>query len=174
MAYGIIFTVMIEFNGAISEKAQLDRLKRVDKNVMRVFIVGLIIIWLILILSDLIFGNVLRELWKEAVLCTVIMIVPTLLTAKMPEKVALRFKIAPHIIITENDLSLEMYSNGKQVWRTRKISKVKKILDCGEVYYIIFKFGDITNSWVCSKSNIVNGTIDKFETLFQSKIVKTK
>ena len=165
---------MIEFNGAISEKAQLDRLKRADKEVMRVFIVGLIIIWLILILSDLIFGNVLRELWKEAVLCTVIMIVPTLLTAKMSEKVALRFKIAPHIIITENDLSLEMYSNGKQVWRTRKISKVKKILDCGEVYYIIFKFGDITNSWVCSKSNIVNGTIDEFETLFQSKIVKTK
>lgn len=166
--------MMIEFNGAISEKAQLDRLKRADKEVMRVFIVGLIIIWLILILSDLIFGNVLRELWKEAVLCTVIMIVPTLLTAKMSEKVALRFKIAPHIIITENDLSLEMYSNGKQVWRTRKISKVKKILDCGEVYYIIFKFGDITNSWVCSKSNIVNGTIDEFETLFQSKIVKTK
>lgn len=165
---------MIEFNGAISEKAQLDRLKRVDKNVMRVFIVGLIIIWLILILSDLFFGNVLRELWKEAVLCTVIMIVPTLLMAIMPKKIALRFKIAPHIIITENDLSLEMYSNGKQVWRTRKISKVKKILDCGQVYYIIFKFGDITNSWVCSKSNIVNGTIDEFETLFQSKIVKTK
>lgn len=166
--------MMIEFNGAISEKAQLDRLKRVDKNVMRVFIVGLIIIWLILILSDLIFGNVLRELWKEAVLCTVIMIVSTLLTAKMPKKVALRFKIALHIIITENDLSLEMYSNGKQVWRTRKISKVKKILDCGEAYYIIFKFGDITNSWVCSKSNVVSGTIDEFETLFQSKIVKTK
>lgn len=117
---------MIEFNGAITEKAQLDRLKRVDKNVMRVFIVGLIIIWLILILSDLIFGNVLRKLWKEAVLCTVIMIVSTLLTAKMPKKVALRFKFAPHIIITENDLSLEMYSNGNQVWRTRKISKVKK------------------------------------------------
>ena len=118
--------MMIEFNGAITEKAQLDRLKRVDKNVMRVFIVGLIIIWLILILSDLIFGNVLRKLWKEAVLCTVIMIVSTLLTAKMPKKVALRFKFAPHIIITENDLSLEMYSNGNQVWRTRKISKVKK------------------------------------------------
>lgn len=166
--------MMIEFNGAISEKAQLDRLKRVDKNVMRVFIVGLIIIWAILILSDLIFWNVLRELWKEAVFCTVIMILSMLLMAIMPKKIALRFKIAPHIIITENDLSLEMYSNGKQVWRTRKISKVKKVLDCGEVCYIIFKFGDITNSWVCSKSNIVNGTIDEFETLFQSKIVKTK
>ena len=166
--------MMIEFNGAISEKAQLDRLKRADKEVMRVFIVGLIIIWLILILSDLIFGNVLRELWKEAVFCTVIMILSMLLMAIMPKKIALRFKIAPHIIINENILSLEMYSNGKQVWRTRKISKVKKILDCGEVYYIIFKFGDITNSWVCAKANIVSGTIDEFETLFQSKIVKTK
>lgn len=45
-------------------------------------------------------------------------------------------------------------------------------MDCGEVYYIIFKFGDITNSWVCQKSNIISGTIEEFESLFKDKIVK--
>ena len=49
---------------------------------------------------------------------------------------------------------------------------MKKILDCGEVYYIIFRFGDITNAWICQKDNIVNGTIEDFQALFQSKIVQ--
>lgn len=52
----------------------------------------------------------------------------------------------------------------------KNLSKVKKILDCGDVYYIIFRFGDITNAWICQKSNIVNGTTEEFETYFKSKI----
>ena len=94
------------------------------------------------------------------------------LSAKTPKKVVLRFRISPHRIITKKDLSLELWSNGKEVWRTRKLSKVKKVLDCGEVYYIIFQFGDITNSWICQKNNIINGTIEEFELLFQTKLVK--
>ena len=91
---------------------------------------------------------------------------------KIPKKVVLRFRLSPHIIITEKDLSLELWSNGEKVWRRRNLSKVKKILDCGEVYYIVFKFGGITNAWICQKDNIINGTIKDFETLFQSKIIR--
>lgn len=163
--------MMIEFNGLITEENQLNRMKKIDKTVFFVFFGGLILIWIIIILFELIFSDVLQELWLECVVCSAIMLGLIFLSVKTPKKVILRFRISPHII-TEKDLSIELRSNGKEVWRTRKISKVKKVLDCGEVYYIIFKFGDITNSWICQKNNIINGTIEEFESLFQTKLVK--
>lgn len=162
---------MIEFQGSISEKNQLDRMKKLDKKVTQVSILGLIFIWLVVIAIGLPL-RILQDLWGELIFCSLIMLTVPILSAYTPKKVILRFRISPHIIITEKDLSLESWSNGKEVWRIRKISKVKKVLDCGEVYYIIFKFGDITNSWICQKNNIINGTIEEFESLFQTKLVK--
>lgn len=163
--------MMIEFQGSISEKNQLDRMKKLDKKVTQVSIWGLIFIWLVVIAIGLPL-RILQDLWGELIFCSLIMLIVPILSAYTPKKVILRFRISPHIIITEKDLSLELRSNGKEVWRSRKISKVKKVLDCGEVYYIIFKFGDITNSWICQKNNIINGTIEEFESLFQTKLVK--
>ena len=162
---------MIEFQGSISEKNQLDRMKKLDKKVTKVSILGLIFIWLVVIAIGLPL-RILQDLWGELIFCSLIMLSAPILSAYTPKKVILRFRISPHIIITEKDLSIELRSNGKEVWRTRKISKVKKVLDCGEVYYIIFKFGDITNSGICQKNNIINGTIEEFESLFQTKLVK--
>ena len=130
--------MMIEFQGSISEKNQLDRMKRLDKKVTQVSILGLIFIWLVVIAIGLPL-RILQDLWGELIFCSLIMLTVPILSAYTPKKVILRFRISPHIIITEKDLSIELRSNGKEVWRTRKISKVKKVLDCGEVYYIIFK-----------------------------------
>ena len=146
-------------------------MKKLDKKVTQVSILGLIFIWLVVIAIGLPL-RILQDLWGELIFCSLIMLTVPILSAYTPKKVILRFRISPHIIITEKDLSLESWSNGKEVWRIRKISKVKKVLDCGEVYYIIFKFGDITNSWICQKNNIINGTIEEFESLFQTKLVK--
>ena len=162
---------MIEFNGPITEENQLNRMKKVNKKEIQIFIFGLIFIWIVAIAIGLPL-KILQDLWGELILCSVILLVVTFLSAKTPKKIVLRFRLSPHIVITEEDLSLELWSDGKKVWRTRKLSKVKKVLDCGEVYYIIFKFGDITNSWICQKNNIISGTIEEFESLFQSKIIK--
>ena len=163
---------MIEFNGPITEENQLNRMKKVDRTVIFVFFGGLILLWIILIVFELVFSGFLQDLWKECAICSVIMLMVIFLIAKTPKKVVLRFRLSPHIIIKEEELSLELWKNGEKVWRTRKLSRVKKVLDCGEVYYIIFKFGDITNSWICQKNNIISGTIEEFELLFQSKIIK--
>ncbi len=162
---------MIEFNGPIAEENQLNRMKKVNKKEIQIFIFGLIFIWIVAIAIGLPL-KILQDLWGELILCSVVLLGVTFLSAKTPKKVVLRFRLSPHIVITEEDLSLELWSNGEKVWRTRKLSKVKKVLDCGEVYYIIFKFGDITNSWICQKNNIISGTIEEFESLFQSKIIK--
>ena len=161
----------IEFNGQITEKNQLDRMKRVDKTTNRSFLIGFVFIWVISVAIGLPL-KIFRNLLPELVFFTVIFVGLALI--RTPKEVLLRFRLFPHIIITEEDLSLELLNRGKQLWRTRKLSRVKKILDCGEVYYIIFKFGDITNSWICQKSNIVNGSIEDFEKLFAEKIVRVK
>lgn len=162
---------MIEFNGPITEENQLNRMKKVNKKEIQIFIFGLIFIWIVAIVIGLPL-KILQDLWGELILCSVILLVVTFLSAKTPKKIVLRFRLSPHIVITKEDLSLELWKNGGKVWRTRKLSRVKKVLDCGEVYYIIFKFGDITNSWICQKNNIISGTIEEFESLFQSKIIK--
>ena len=163
--------MVIEFDGQITEQNQIDRLNRVTQINTILFVVTPIVIGVIGVVFGLIF-DILQELWLELLLCSFIIWGIAFLNVKIPKKIALPFRIAPHIIITDENLSLELWKNGEKVWRRRSLSKVKKILDCGEVYYIIFRFGDITNAWICQKDNIVNGTIEDFQALFQSKIVQ--
>lgn len=66
--------MMIEFNGLITEENQLNRMKKIDKTVFFVFFGGLILIWIIIILFELIFSDVLQELWSECVVCSAIML----------------------------------------------------------------------------------------------------
>lgn len=162
---------MIEFNGQISQKNQLDRFNRVKKFETIILIITSIIIGIIGIVLGLIV-DILQDSWFGILIFSIVFCGVSLLNMKTPQEIALRFRLSPHIIITKNDLSLELRENRRTVWRKRKLSKVKKILDCSEVYYIIFKFGDITNAWICQKDNIINGTIEDFENLFQSKIVR--
>lgn len=162
---------MVEFNGQISEKNQLNRMKKVRKKEIVVFLSGIIFIWIVTVSFGLIF-DFLQSILVELIVCTIIMLACIILIAKTTEKVALRIKLSPHIIITETDLSLELWKNGEKTWRKRNLTQVKKVLDCGEVYYIIFRFGDITNAWICQKDNVVSGTIGEFERIFQSKIVR--
>lgn len=162
---------MVEFNGQISEKNQLNRMKKVRKKEIVVFLSGIIFIWIVTVSFGLIF-DFLQSILVELIVCTIIMLACIILIAKTTEKVALRIKLSPHIIITETDLLLELWKNGEKTWRKRNLTQVKKVLDCGEVYYIIFRFGDITNAWICQKDNVVSGTIGEFERIFQSKIVR--
>lgn len=145
-------------------------MKKVRKKEIVVFLSGIIFILIVTVSFGLIFGD-LQSVFVELIVCTIIMLACIILIAKTPEKVALRIKLSPHIIITETDLSLELWKNGEKTWRKRNLTQVKKVLDCGEVYYIIFRFGDITNAWICQKDNVVSGTIGEFERIFRSKIV---
>lgn len=126
----------------------------------------------IICISILIICDGWNRLFPELLITLPVCCCIALLIAKTPKKMLLRFRLSPHIIISDEKLALEVWKDGNRVWTTKKISQVKKILDCGDVYYIIFMFGDITNSRICQKDNIVNGTIEEFEYLFQSKIVR--
>lgn len=162
--------MMIEFNGPITEENQLKRIKKVDKEVRYPTLLFGIILLVMMILSMLI--PFFKDILWDIIICLVIYLAILPAIIKTPKKVALRIRIAPHVIITDNEVMLEVWDNGKLIWWKKNLSKVKKVLDCGELYYIILKHGGISTSWICQKSNIVNGTIEEFETIFESKIVK--
>ena len=54
----------------------------------------------------------------------------------------------------------------------KPISKVKKVVDCGDWYFIVFKFLEFSNALACQKDLITKGTIEEFEALFEGKIVR--
>lgn len=101
---------MIEFNGPITEENQLNRMKKVNKKEIQIFIFGLIFIWIVAIAIGLPL-KILQDLWGELILCSVILLVVTFLSAKTPKKIVLRFRLSPHIVITKEDLSLELWKN---------------------------------------------------------------
>lgn len=54
------------------------------------------------------------------------------------------------------------------------LNKVKKVIDAGNWYYVVFKWGNIGNAFVCQKDLLREGTIEQFETLFEGKIKREK
>ena len=55
---------------------------------------------------------------------------------------------------------------------SRSIDDVKKVIDMGGFYDIIFYFPNQWANCICQKDLIVEGTIEEFEKLFEDKIVR--
>ena len=51
------------------------------------------------------------------------------------------------------------------------IKDVKRLVDYGEFYEIVFRFGKGMN-FVCQKNKLKIGTLEKFESYFEGKIVR--
>ncbi|MBQ2702084.1 MAG: hypothetical protein IJF64_03745 [Clostridia bacterium] len=54
----------------------------------------------------------------------------------------------------------------------RSIDDVKKVIDMGEFYDIIFYFPNQWSNCICQKDLIIKGTIEEFEEFFKDKIVR--
>ena len=61
------------------------------------------------------------------------------------------------------------YITTKYGTRSKQINNVKKVIDTGDSYFIIFYFPKITTC-LCQKDLLVKGTLGDFEQLFQDKI----
>ena len=72
------------------------------------------------------------------------------------------------IDIKENEIFGE-YRKGAG---SRSIDEVKKVIDMGEFYHILFYFPNQWANCICQKDLIVEGTIEEFEKLFEDKIVR--
>lgn len=76
--------------------------------------------------------------------------------------------------ITINNEEIVCADNVSKKTRKKQLKQIRKVIDAGECYYVIYKWGEITNCIICQKDLIREGTIEEFEELFKGKIVKEK
>lgn len=75
----------------------------------------------------------------------------------------------PLIILIEQG---EIYGEYNKGAATRSPDDVKKVIDKGDFYDILFYFPNRWTNCICQKDLIVEGTIEEFEKLFEDKIVR--
>ncbi|MDE6201764.1 MAG: hypothetical protein K2M47_07840 [Clostridiales bacterium] len=67
-----------------------------------------------------------------------------------------------------------MISSGKDFEYGRYYDDVKKVIDYGEWYHMVFYFPHKIVYYVCQKDLITEGTIEEFEEYFKDKLVRKK
>lgn len=155
---------MIEFYGELSDNCKLARAKKISKNNGILFL----IVTITICIPILIFGKI-NGVWYYALTLIAFFVIITIYAFIIPKNTVLSFKMPTKLVIEKDTISITAIGS-KSPTKTKPLSKIKKVVDCGEWYNIVFKFGDITNSWVCQKNLISVGTIEEFEKLFEGKI----
>lgn len=102
---------------------------------------------------------------------TIFFIILDLCILYVPPRSAI-FRLPREIIINDDTITSRVEGIKESIKpKIKKISKIKRIEDQGDWYYITFK-GDFTENIICQKNLITQGTIEEFEELFKDKIVR--
>lgn len=157
---------MIEFNGKLSDECFKFSFRK--RNIAS----GL----MILILNSALFLSVFTlaiifKNWQYAIPLLGMLILITIGAFVVPYKRVEVLNFSKTIIV-ENDAIFFTVFGGKSDLDKRSIDKVKKVVDYGKWYIIYFKRGDDTSSLVCEKNLIIKGTLQEFEEIFRTKLLK--
>lgn len=158
---------MIEFYGALSNKCKECRAKKIGQKNGSIFLIAAGIVLVIMIVIGSIYNN-----WYMAIV-VVIFCMCSVMAFLKPKSQILKMALPIRIIIDDDKIITTAIGN-KSGKKEIALRQVKKVIDNGEWYDIIFKFGDISNSLCCQKDLIVRGTIAEFESVFAHKIICLK
>ena len=70
------------------------------------------------------------------------------------------------------DCAIRRYGEKEDNYAGKEVIDVKKVIDKGNFYIILFYFPHKDVNFICQKDLIVEGTIEEFEELFEGKIVR--
>lgn len=154
---------MIEFNGELSSNCKEYILKREVK-------LGFIATTLVALLF-LIPAIIATILWDWIFIIMVLIFILIILSSLKRPSEKHYGKIFPkRVTILENKIE----SQGDNFLYVYDISNVKKVVDFGEWYHVIFNFNFKNPRFICQKDLIRKGTLEEFEKLFEGKIIKKK
>ena len=149
---------MIEFNGNLTGKAKKHYIKRLmnSGSLCMIFMFSLTVpFWLL-------FGHEIGRIFETVVLLLVtILLMPLLLRLFITKKEKDRMNLKKVTISSE---FVKAYS--ENIKTKNKISKIKKIIDYGEYYDIVFPGFYFTSMYVCQKDLISKGSIKDFEKMW--------
>ena len=155
---------MIVFSGVVSDEIQAKTMKMRHQSFFRLYAISS---GVIIIINGILWFLFWRESIQEWMILSGALLAVVLLGLWNPRK-KLPFRWEYNITIDSENIVVESPIWPKPLKKPMK--KIKKVLDVGDCYYIIY--GDISNCIVCQKNLIQEGTIEEFETLFQGKIVR--
>lgn len=159
---------MIEFYGELSEACQVEYAKRRARQSGVFFLIVSIIISAI----SLVVGWYRNTLLYVFILMAILLAVTVVAFIPFTKR-ATQFRVTTRLTVGDGNVSFTQEVAGIQSpSRTKPVSKIKKIIDTGNQYYVIFRFGDIGTAWICEKISIRQGTVEAFEELFREKIVR--
>ena len=156
---------MIVFEGDVSHNARL-YMKQIEGNVWIIVSIIVLVLFGVPLLMFCIYASALAALFYIVLPMPLLggvlyRFLPTdLQKVQMPTKVMLMQDI--------------MISKGKDFEYGRYYDDVKKVIDCGEWYHIVFYFPHKNVYFICQKDLIKEGTIEEFEEIFKDKIVRKK
>ena len=157
---------MIEFNGRLSEKCIKKTSKRQNLKIGLMFLIPTTFVTVFTIICGIfqIQGFYLFLVW------TILFVILNIAFFFLPPK-SVFFRFPRKIIINNETIKTELDAmNGEWKPKVKQISKVKKVIDYGECYEIVFGL-DTSWWWVCQKDLITKGSIEEFEKLFEGKII---
>ena len=77
------------------------------------------------------------------------------------------------IVIADGEIQeTQCDKQGKQSTFKIEMERIRKVIDYGEWYAIIFR--GISNAVICQKELLIEGTLEEFETAFQGKLKRRK
>lgn len=158
---------MIVFSGVISSKVELKTEKKRSNYEANIGLIAVAV-------ADIFAGIALHYdiiNIKEMIFYNAIALVPIFFVKYVPpRKHAFYF----NYYITIDNEEIVCVDNVFKKTRRKKLKQIRKVIDAGECYYVIYKWGEISNCIICQKDLIREGTLEEFEELFKGKIVKEK
>lgn len=154
---------MIEFNGYISGSAEKRFYQKSRGVVQAAFMFALL-----LFLPVAIYFGIQYQSWLIIVgYCAMFAVV--FLALRIPKSKKEKLAMLPKRIYVEGDCIVCV---ANQYRETKFLDDVKQVIDHGEFYELTFPFGNASEKFICQKSLLSKGSIEKFEQLFPGKIVR--
>lgn len=153
---------MIEFRGELSYECK-NYLLKVSKKMNLIVAVCVIVPFIIANILIAILLDWIYIIFLPALIIGIIIF----WQAKVPAKAY--GSLFPTAIILEDD---NLYCELEGFTFVRNISNIKKVIDYGTFYHIVFHFPKKYINFICEKKLIINGTIEEFERMFESRVIK--
>lgn len=154
---------MIVFEGLITGVAEKQFWKEYRKNSLIVLGIGMVLLFPMFLIATLYIKS-----WLIPVVFISGMIF-AFLVMFLPKTKKEKLKMMPKKIYIKDEY---IVSVSDEYTDTKNITDIKEIRDYGVYYVILFPFGKLSHHFICQKSLLVKGSVEKFEELFEEKIIK--
>ena len=120
-------------------------------------------------------NKLLKFTAKISIMILLVLSIPIILLSLLWEKLILLFLIVVVLISISFFMGVnKQILEGENIYQKKSINTVKKVIDFGDWYHIVFKFPAKSIYCVCQKNLLEEGTIEEFEAVFEGKIVRKK